>query len=240
MAAALVLFGTSLLPTPGRRALASLVPVNDKVLRILKTKTPLLRKELAASRLQLGSPVFIRIFKIPGVLELWLKRDGRFVLFKTYPICSYSGFPGPKLREGDWQSPEGFYRVDPSAMNPWSNYHLSFNLGFPNEYDQLHHRTGNALMIHGQCASMGCFAMTDGRMEEIYTLSHAALENGQEAFSVHVFPFRMDEATMKKYEQSPWFDFWCNLKEGYDFFEATRRVPVIHVQNGRYIVSTAY
>jgi murein L,D-transpeptidase YafK len=121
-------------------------------------------------------------------------------------------------------------------MNPWSNYHLSFNLGFPNEYDRSHNRTGNGLMVHGRCDSMGCFAMTDNRMEEIYTLTHATLAGGQEAFSVHVFPFRMDSGNMEKFKRSPWFGFWRNLKEGYDFFEGRKQVPKIFVHDGRYVI----
>ncbi len=212
------------------------LPTNEKALQIINKKTPQLKRELVAKEFRFGSPVFIRIFKIPGELEVWLKKDAGFQLFKSYQVCDYSGFPGPKLYEGDWQSPEGFYRVDGSRMNPWSNYHLSFNLGFPNEYDRSHNRTGNALMVHGRCASMGCFAMTDNRMEEIYTLTHAALAEGQEAFSVHVFPFRMNRENMEKYKGSPWFSFWQNLKEGYDFFEKTKQVPHIIVQDGRYII----
>ena len=78
--------------------------------------------------------------------------------------------------EGDRQSPEGFYSVGHVQMNPWSDFHLAFNLGYPNEYDRAYNRSGSALMIHGRCSSDGCFAMTDYHMDEIYTLAHAALE----------------------------------------------------------------
>ncbi len=82
------------------------------------------------------SPILIRIFKAESELEVWkAKDDGRFYLFKTYPICSYSGGLGPKIEQGDRQAPEGFYLVSLDQMNPRSKYHLSFNVGFPNAYD---------------------------------------------------------------------------------------------------------
>src|SRR5690606_37364471 len=97
-------------------------------------------------------PIFIRIFKEESELEVWKQRDdGRFYHFKTYPICQWSGDLGPKIKEGDRQAPEGFYRVTRHQMNPNSKYHLAFNLGFPNAYDRAHNRTGKFLMVHGDC-----------------------------------------------------------------------------------------
>ncbi|MHB1350340.1 MAG: L,D-transpeptidase family protein [Desulfobulbaceae bacterium] len=212
-------------------------PLTERAAAILAKVTPQLEKELAAKELQLGTPVFLRIFKMPGELEVWLKKDGRFRLFKSYSVCSSSGFPGPKTREGDWQSPEGFYAVTAAQMNPQSSYHLSFDIGYPNEYDQLFNRSGGNIMVHGSCSSMGCFAMTDYRIEEIYTLVHAALAGGQESVGVHVFPFPLTAANMDKFRNSPWFGFWSNLKEGYDLFETTGRVPEIKVAGGRYLVT---
>jgi len=157
------------------------------------------------------------------------------VLFKTYRICDYSGGLGPKEMEGDKQSPEGFYRVGPAQLNPWSKFHLAFNLGYPNEYDRLNGRTGGALMVHGRCSSVGCFAMTDYRMEEIYTIANAALANGQESFAVHIFPFRMTAENMRRHQDDRWQHYWCNLKEGYDIFERTATPPEVAVNRDRYI-----
>lgn len=187
--------------------------------------------------LDLGAPIFIRIFKESEELELWVKQDDRFSLFNTYTICEYSGELGPKQSEGDKQSPEGFYTVGIDQMNPWSNFHLSFNLGFPNTYDLNHQRTGSALMVHGRCSSVGCFAMTDFRMDEIYILADAALANGQETFDVHIFPFRMTENNLHRYSNSKWLSFWINLKEGYDLFQHHRVPPEITVKNNRYSFS---
>ena len=106
-----------------------------------------------------------------------------------------------------------------SGQRPWSKYHLSFNLGYPNEYDLFHQRTGTALMIHGRCSSVGCFAMTDYFMDEIYILADAALANGQPNFQVHIFPFKLTDNNLAKVTDSRWLDFWKNLKQGYDLFE---------------------
>ena len=134
----------------------SVIPESDTSIDVYSNIVPALKKELTDRSLQLGDPIYIRIFKNSSELELWMRKGKRFILFRTYRICDYSGYLGPKLREGDKQSPEGFYSVGIDQLNPWSNFHLSFNLGFPNEYDRAHSRTGSALMIHGRCSSAGC------------------------------------------------------------------------------------
>jgi murein L,D-transpeptidase YafK len=104
----------------------------------------------------LGAPIYIRIFKEERELELWVQTPSdTYALFKTYPICNHSGGLGPKLKEGDRQSPEGFYTVTKSALNPNSSYHLSFNLGFPNRFDRSHNRTGSVLMVHATASPLG-------------------------------------------------------------------------------------
>lgn len=195
-----------------------------------------LTTELERKGLRFGAPVFMRIFKEEAVLELWVKGPSRFELFKTYPICNYSGALGPKLREGDRQSPEGFYRVGRGALNPNSRFHLSFNLGFPNAYDAAHARTGSFLMVHGDCVSIGCYAMTDAAIEEIYVLAEAALRQGQGAFDVHAFPFRMSEARMARAAGHEWIAFWRELKPGYDAFERTGQVPEVTARGQSYDV----
>ncbi|ALG69253.1 L,D-transpeptidase family protein [Beggiatoa leptomitoformis] len=182
-----------------------------------------------------GTPIFIRIFKQEKQLEVWLEKNNEFVLFKTYPICTYSGELGSKKREGDKQSPEGFYFVTPAQMNPNSQYHLAFNLGFPNDYDRAKKWTGSALMVHGGCVSIGCYAMTDPFIEEIYTLADVALQKGQSFFRVHIFPFRMTEENLQSHANSVWSAFWLNLKAGYDFFEQYQRPPNVKVKNSLYI-----
>ena len=194
---------------------------------------------LAAHGVSLGAPVFIRIFKREFELELWMKRGDRFHRFATYPICRWSGELGPKLLEGDWQAPEGFYTVDAKALNPASRWHRSFNLGFPNALDRAHQRTGSYLMVHGGCSSIGCFAMTDAVIDEIWRLVSAALKQGQPRFHVHIFPFRMTEENLARRGHVRWATFWRDLKLGFDAFEASRLPPRIAVCQGRYAVSPA-
>ena len=209
-------------------------PRSDRSEAAAKRVRPQLEVALRAKGLRWGAPVYIRIFKQENQLELWIDDGKRFKIFKTWPICKFSGALGPKLKEGDGQAPEGFYFVPRSRMNPRSRFHLSFNLGYPNKYDRAHGRTGSALMVHGNCVSIGCYAMTDARIEEIYSLCDAALMNGQRFFRVHCFPFRMSEANMRKHQNSKWIKEWQNLRVGYDWFEKTKRPPNVEVRGKRY------
>jgi murein L,D-transpeptidase YafK len=194
-----------------------------------------LDSQLRAKNLTYGSAIFVRILKEPNELEVWVEKEDIFEYFKTYNICTYGAAGlGPKVKEGDGKAPEGFYTVTPYKMNPLSSFHLSFNLGYPNEYDRVHKRTGSALMVHGDCISIGCYAMTDTGIEEIYALADAALRRGQQASQVHIFPFRMTLENMEKHSQSTWINFWRNLKEGYDYFERTHIPPSVKVRNQRY------
>ncbi len=196
---------------------------------------------LAKSGMTQEAPIFVRIFKEESQLEVWKeKSDGRYHLFKTYPICTWSGDLGPKVREGDKQAPEGFYTVTPGQMNPNSQFHLAFNLGYPNAYDKANGRTGGALMVHGDCRSAGCFAMTDALIEEIYGLAREAFRGGQSKFHVHAFPFRMTEENMKRHRKSQWHGFWKTLKVGYDDFELTRKPPVVAVCSKQYLVNAEF
>jgi murein L,D-transpeptidase YafK len=192
-------------------------------------------ERLAAQGVKLGVPVYVRIFKLESELELWVEKDGRFVRFATYPICLWSGRLGPKLKEGDRQAPEGFYTVAAEQLNPNSRMYRSFTLGFPNIFDQAYGRTGSFLMVHGGCASIGCFAVTDPVVDEIWRLVTAALDQGQARFPVHVFPFHMTNSNVELRRGSKWEGFWSDLKKGYDLFEKSRIPPVVSVCNGRYV-----
>jgi murein L,D-transpeptidase YafK len=198
-----------------------------------------LDKRLAAEGLSLGAPVFIRIFKREFELELWMRREDGFRRLAVYPICRWSGRLGPKLIEGDAQAPEGFYTVDAKALNPNSNWHRSFNLGFPNAYDRSHRRTGSFLMVHGGCGSIGCYAMTNPVIDEVWRLVTAAFDKGQARFQVQVFPFRMTEENMARRTHEQWLPFWENLKRGYDLFEQTRVPPRVFVCKGSYAFAAA-
>lgn len=198
-----------------------------------------LEERLILLSAKVADPVFIRIFKEESLLEVWIRSGAEYQHLKDYFICAYSGYLGPKLQEGDRQAPEGFYQVKKYQLNPNSKFHLSFNLGFPNQYDREHDRTGSFLMVHGNCVSDGCYAMTDEKMEEIYALVEGALQKGQKYVQVHAYPFRMTEENMALYSDSEWYDFWVNVKEGYDYFEAEHLPPHIKVENKHYSIYEA-
>jgi murein L,D-transpeptidase YafK len=182
------------------------------------------------------SPILVRIFKQESELEVWKEdKTGRFALLKTYPICRWSGDLGPKIRQGDRQAPEGFYTITPGLMNPNSNYYLAINTGFPNAYDRANGRTGAFLMIHGDCSSAGCYAMTDEQVAEIYALARESFFGGQKSFQIQAYPFKMTPLNMAKHRNSPNMAFWKMLKEGYDHFEVTRHEPKVDVCEKRYV-----
>jgi len=211
------------------------LPAAGRLQDVRSRVQPLLERELAARGLRLGQPVFIRIFKESREFELWVQdQASAWKLFRTYPIATYSGSLGPKLAEGDGQAPEGFYDVVRERLNPASRYHLAFNIGYPNAYDRHHARTGSLIMVHGDRVSIGCFAMTDPVIEEIYLLVAGALENGQRSVPVHSFPFRMTAERMEQAAAEPWSAFWQNLRIGHDYFSRNGRPPAVSMREGRY------
>ncbi|RAI39323.1 L,D-transpeptidase family protein [Rhodoplanes roseus] len=204
-----------------------------------KAMQPLSREmqaTLTKKDMPVESPILLRVFKEEAELEVW-KQDsaGQYALLKTYPICRWSGELGPKVKQGDRQAPEGFYTITPGQMNPNSSYYLAFNLGFPNAYDRANERSGQFLMIHGDCSSAGCYAMTDEQISEIYALGREAFLGGQKAFQVQAYPFRMTALNMARHRNSPHMAFWRMIKEGSDHFEATRQEPKIDVCEKRYV-----
>lgn len=197
-----------------------------------------LAAELAAAGLKPGNPVFLRVMKEGSEMEVWLQPspDGSFQLFKTHPIARWSGSLGPKQKEGDKQAPEGCYGITRRLMHPGSTYHLAMNIGYPNALDRALQRTGSFIMIHGKDVSVGCFAMTDPVIEEIYLLVDAALDAGQPEVPVHCFPFRMTEQRMAEVVDSPWRASWLDLKAVWDAFEKSRQVPLVDTKAGRYVL----
>jgi murein L,D-transpeptidase YafK len=222
-------------------SLAALAACGQFMPSYMKPLSAQTRALLAEKGMRGDSPILIRIFKAESVLEIWKQKDdGRFYFFKSYPICNYSGTLGPKIDQGDRQAPEGFYMVSESQMNPRSKYHLAFNVGFPNAYDRSYGRTGDDIMVHGDCRSAGCYAMTDGVIQEIYILAQDALNGGQQAFQIQAFPFRMTAANMAAHRNSKWYPFWENLKQGYDYFNETRLPPTVDVCNHTYLFDVAF
>jgi len=229
---AIVLAGTLIALVGCKGPFDGLNKANAPVPRALKFK-------MKARGMALTSPIMLRIFKEENELEVWKLRDtGRYGLLTTYEICKWSGKLGPKYQEGDRQAPEGFYRVNRHQMNPNSQYHLSFNMGFPNAYDRSHGRTGSHLMIHGACSSAGCYSMTDERVEEIYAMARDAFRGGQKSFQIQAYPFRMSPENMIKHRDHNQFEFWKMLKKGYDHFEITKIPPKVDVCERRYVFNT--
>jgi murein L,D-transpeptidase YafK len=200
-------------------------PLSDKMLAEIESKN------MAAQ-----SAILVRIFKEESELEVWKEdKAGRFALLRTYPICRWSGELGPKIKAGDRQAPEGFYTITPGLMNPNSSYYLAINTGFPNAYDRANGRTGAFLMIHGDCASAGCYAMTDEQIAEIYALARESFSGGQKSFQIQAYPFRMTPLNMARHRNSPHMAFWKMLKEGYDHFEVMLLPTKVDVCEQRYV-----
>ena len=217
---------------------SSVLNVDKKAAQPIPTR---LVNEMGGKGMSPTDPILVRIFKQESELEIW-KRDqtGRYALLKTYPMCRWSGKLGPKTREGDRQAPEGFYHVSAGMLNPNSQYYLSFNLGYPNRLEDALGYTGDALMVHGACSSSGCYALTDEWVAEIYAVAREALEGGQRVIQVQAFPFRMTPENMAKNRGDPNFEFWMNLKGGYDIFEVTRRPPKVSYCGGRYVFDARF
>lgn len=182
--------------------------------------------------------IFFRAIKDERVLEVWGADSGRskFKLIHTYPIAAMSGKLGPKRKEGDLQVPEGFYHID--RFNPKSRFLLSLGLNYPNASDRIlsdKKKPGGDIFIHGNAVSIGCLAMTDPKIEEIYLLALSARDSGQTKIPVHVFPFRMTTEKLAANRTSKHFGFWQALKPGYDAFQSARQVPSIRVDSkGKY------
>lgn len=193
-----------------------------------------LKERADAAGVKLGEAIFLRIFKAESELELWMRKGDKFVLFATYPICQWSGVLGPKFYEGDNQSPEGFYTVARRQMNWRSRHRRAFNLNYPNLLDKSLGRTGSYILVHGGCSTEGCFAMTNDVIDEIFRIGIAALDGGQKQFHVQVLPFRLEIANVLKHAKSPWYQYWLNLKTGYDLFQDTNVPPVVRVCRNRY------
>ena len=198
---------------------------------------PKLEKELISKGFKQYSPIYLVILKEDNLFQVWVKSKTTYKLFKTYGICFFSGGLGTKTRSGDGKSPEGFYTIGPKQLNPVSNYHLAINIGYPNKLEIKKGYSGNDIMVHGNCASIGCYAMTDPQIEEIYTLIYKAFDSGQQKIDLAVYPFRMDETHMKRYAGSAYFDFWKTIEPGYVFFEKHHLPPVISIRHNAYYIS---
>ena len=217
----------------------------SRVKTAYEEKETVITKLLAAKNIQLTSlQILIRILKEDKVLEVWArdKEKKSFLLLATYQICSSSGDPGPKRKEGDGQVPEGFYHI--SCFNPNSNYFLSLGVSYPNASDKIlsdKNHPGGAICIHGNCVTIGCIPITDDKIKELYILAVEAKNSGQTEIPIYMFPCRMDgkeyESLKNRYKSDKKkLEFWDNLKTGYDFFEKDHKLPAVRVDSkGKYV-----
>jgi murein L,D-transpeptidase YafK len=210
-----------------------------------------LNAEIGNVGVKAGDPIFLRIFKQSGPptndlvpsggakIEVWMKpaTSDSYVLAKTIPVDHFAGKLGPKKKKGDLQGPEGFYGVSLSDMNPNNQFHQSMNIGYPNSYDRAHGRTGSGILIHGNGVSVGCYALTNSHIEELYYLVHAAFAaKVQTRMDVNVFPFPLTRENIEQAPSSELREFWKMLSKGYDSFEENHQPPRVSLVQGKYVI----
>jgi len=196
-----------------------------------------LARQFEARDLKLGSPIFIRVYKQTSEMELWVQQGPRFVLYKTYGICRWSGGLGPKFYEGDRQSPEGLYRITAADLIVNQRWDRAMEINYPNTFDVLNGRSGSHILIHGKCGSIGCFAIQDKNVEDVYGAVRAALRNGQAYIPVLSLPFRFGKLTPSKEQTLQLNEFWTDLRRADLLFERDRLPPVAYICDGRYYFS---
>ena len=187
-----------------------------------------------------GTNIYLRAFKLEQTLELWINNgeNSKYTLAKEYDFCALSGELGPKRMQGDMQVPEGFYHID--RFNPYSNFHLSLGINYPNQSDRIMGRKGSLggdIFIHGSCVTVGCIPITDEKIKELYIIAVEAKSRGQGKIPVHVFPFKMTEANLNQHKsRTNMLIFWQNIKEGYTYFETNKTLPKVTVNTkGAYL-----
>jgi len=222
----------------------------DRAQQALRRRGAELRQLLASRGLPLPPrEIFIRAFKRERLLEVWAREQGpAFQRLLSVPFCAASGELGPKRQSGDLQVPEGFYHLQ--RFNPASSFHLSLGLDYPNAADRRRARArggaalGGDIFLHGGCASIGCIAITDEKIELVYLLAVGARGRGQRQIPVHVFPSRLDDdgwAWLRAHHggQPALVGFWESLRSGYQHFERRRRLPRLRVDaRGSYQVGS--
>lgn len=216
---------------------------NARVKEAYDTKWPQLQEELKAEKINETSyDIYLRAFKQEKKVEVWLKNPGetRYILFKTYDICASSGELGPKRKEGDGQVPEGFYQID--LFNPKSDYYLSMRVNYPNSSDLILKEgvsPGGAIMMHGECVTIGCLPMTNDKIKELYILCLEA-RNRNNPIYIDIFPAKLTAENLKLLEDAypkSKTSFWKTLKPVYDYFELNRWLPKINIKsNGTYFI----
>lgn len=179
--------------------------------------------------------LYLRAFKREGVFEMWAANgDEPMVLVASYPICAASGVLGPKRRQGDEQVPEGLYQIH--RYNAWSGYHMSLRVNYPNASDRVRGNRwnlGGAIMVHGDCVTIGCIPIQNQPIEEVFLATLDASRKAREKVPIHIFPTRMDDAGMAYLKNvastspngSDLLQVWQELQPFFQYFEEHRQVP---------------
>jgi murein L,D-transpeptidase YafK len=189
--------------------------------------------------------IFIRAYKFEKVIEIFGKRksDEKYTLLCEFPFCVLSGGLGPKRKQGDLQVPEGIYYID--RFNPWSNFHLSLGINYPNEFDKANaiaNNPGGDIFIHGNCVSVGCIPLTDQVIEQVYILALEANNNGQSEIPVHIFPQRM--SSLPYLSNTDWWralfneqkTLWSQLSDIDRLFNEQHTLPKININKQGYFI----
>ena len=214
----------------------------ERVEKAFAEKWETLQKFIKADGYENDFSMLINAYKAEEKLEVWLKSKSnkKYSLFRTYDFCARSGTLGPKIIEGDGQTPEGFYYIN--VFNPMSSFHLSLGINYPNSVDSVRtgkdRKTGGDIYIHGNCVTAGCIPLTDEKIKEVYVLGVEARNSGQEKIPVNIYPFKMTDENMKKHAtQFPaQKNFWKTLKLGYLAFEQNKNLADIKQVKGKYVI----
>ena len=193
-----------------------------------------LDQRLAAQGVKLGDPVMLRLFKLESELEFGSRKTGTSSASPPIRSVSGRGGSGRNSRKATAKRPRASIPSPlSSSIRTAAGTELSISAS-PMCSTSPQGRYGSFIMVHGGCSSIGCYAMTDPVVDELWRFVTAALDAGQERVPVHVFPFRLTDGNLKSRKSSQWAGFWGDLKKGYDLFERTRLPPVVSLCNGRY------
>lgn len=179
---------------------------------------------------------YLRAFKEESILELWVKPKDKteYILISSYHFFQGISRLGPKERQGDHQVPEGIYAID--YFNPQSLFNISLCINYPNAADAIRNAgerdMGSAICIHGNEASVGCLAITDLRIPNVYILGVEAIDKGQKQIPIHIFPARLTNEKLAELEKryagnTDCINLWRSLQPLYTYFEKEQQLPTI-------------
>ncbi len=205
---------------------------------------PRLARALEVAGVPHPRALLLRVFKDERVLELWAAAvpGGPFVHVGDHAVCASSGGPGPKARTGDGQVPEGLYRV--TTLNPWSRFHLSLRVDYPNAADRARNpgvpvsALGGEIFIHGNCVTIGCVPIGDEAIEEVYLVALEVRGRGGEV-SALILPARPGSTRwteLVKEAAASNGGLWRSLSGLSEHLDASHRLPQVRAaSDGTYV-----